>query len=75
MNQDKDNLLVLRVENDEPQQVEARRVQPQPGISLSLDAARYRQALQAQQAAAYAAQQQAPPLTGLGALFASRGIG
>ena len=64
MNEDKDNLLVLRVETEKPQKVEVKRVQ----LKQSFSAAQYAQAMQGQQAAAYAAQQQIPPLTGIGSL-------
>ncbi len=49
MNQDKDNLLVLRVENDPPQKVEVKRV-ARPGEAVRLTEAEYNQRLQAMSA-------------------------
>lgn len=52
MNQDKDNLLVLRVENDPPMKVEVRRVaRPEPGAAVEMTEAQYKQYMQARQQA------------------------
>lgn len=75
MNQDKDDVLALRVENDPPIKVEVRRVIPVQSSNHHFNAAQYRQAMQQQQAAAYAAQQQAPPLTGLGRQYQAGAAG
>jgi hypothetical protein len=80
MNQDKDDILALRVENaPKPQRVEARRVVATPSLHLEqmFGFGGHPQAAMTQQQQAFyntlvTARQQAP-LTGMGGLFATLG--